>query len=363
MYLLMLVLSIKGQGYAQIAAIPNNQIFEQQVNAQRRFIINLDKGNKLQIELSDINDFDRIPNIDSVIKELMQDTELLKDSLSDELSSKRIDYIADITGVKKIRILLHKPNGSSYLVKQGDVAALKLEQDTINYLGMLPYETNNNHRRNAAVTYYRLSFFLNDIKELPAYLNAGLQDKINNLKQNISSKWTMGKDKQMHLQNDPSVSAKAAKGYVGNDFVALNAFVHIQNYKQYFVPSFSLGAAVTFNNRNSFTREIGFYWEPQFLFAKNSQGNLQTFRNDFLTLSLAQGLLKDKDAKKDANWLTVLSVGYMIKRSGNYYDKNTFRIGAGRLSLLNGQVKLEPVFYFNNFFKGVTPGVRLAVGF
>lgn len=179
----------------------------------------------------------------------------------------------------------------------------------------------------------------------------------------MASKWTMGKDYQMHLKNDPSVSAKAAKGYVGNDFLALNAFVNIQNYKQYFVPSFSLGAAVTFNNKNSFTREIGLYWEPQFLFAKNNQGNLQTFRNDFLTLSLAQGLLKDNDAHKEANWLTVLSVGYLIKRSANYYDKNTFRVGAGRMSLLNGQVKLEPVFYFNNFFKGVTPGVRLAVGF
>lgn len=363
MYLLMLVISIKGQAYAQDAAITNSKIFDQEVNVQRRFIIHLDKGNKVQIELSDINDFDRISNLDSVIKELMQDTELLKDSLSDELSAKRIDYIADTAGTKKIRIQLHKPNGSSYLVKQGDVAALKLEQDTINYLGMLPYETNKKHRKNAAITYYRLSFFLNDIKELPSYLNAGLQEKINNLKHNMASKWTMGKDYQMHLKNDPSVSAKAAKGYVGNDFLALNAFVNIQNYKQYFVPSFSLGAAVTFNNKNSFTREIGLYWEPQFLFAKNNQGNLQTFRNDFLTLSLAQGLLKDKDAKKDANWLTVLSVGYLIKRSANYYDKNTFRIGAGRLSLLNGQVKIEPVFYFNNFFKGVTPGVRLAVGF
>lgn len=354
----MLAASIGSQTFAQESA---DKIFDQPVNASRMFTISLDKGNKVQIELADINDIEQLYKCDSLFGALLKDIEPLQDSLSDELAPKRVDYLVDTAGIKKIRIQQYKPKGANYLVKQGDIASLKLEQDTVNYIGMV---SNKSSRKNApSIRFYRMSFLLNDIRQLPSYLNRDVRNKIVNLKSNIASKWVSGSDGQMHLQKDNTISAKAYKGYSGSDFVALSAVVNIQNYKHYFVPSFSIGAAFNFSNSNRFTREIGLFWEPQFLFAKNSEGKLQTFRNDFLTLTLAQGLIKGNDAKRDGNWLTIMSFGYMIKRSGDYYDKNTWRIGAGRLSLNQGKIKIEPAFYFNNFFKGVSPSVRLTVGF
>lgn len=365
-FFLVLLLSTRRQAFAQESGtqLNSDKIFEQPVHPARRFMIELDKGNKVQIELADINDLDQFKNMDSMLRSLMTDIEPLKDSLSDELMSKRIDYLADTSGMKKIRIQQFKPKGSGYAVKQGDIAALKLEQDTINYIGMVSNTNEKDNKGTAKLRYYRLSFWLNDISQLPAYLNGSLQDKIVNLKHNIISKWVSGSNGQMHLQKDKSVSAKVHKGYTtGSDYVALRMAVDVQNYKHYFVPSFSLGAALNFSNSKRFTREIGLFWEPQFLFARNSQGNLQTFRNDFLTLSLAQGLIKGDESKKEFNWLSIVTLGYMIRSSGNYYPKTTFRAGAGRLSLFEGKIKIEPVFYFNNFFKGVTPSIRLTAGF
>lgn len=75
--------------------IPDNII----INS--RFYIDLQKGNKLTIELSDISDLQKISNIDSLLTVFINDLKPLNDSLSDPLTSKRIDYVTDAQGRKK----------------------------------------------------------------------------------------------------------------------------------------------------------------------------------------------------------------------------------------------------------------------
>ena len=131
----------------------------------------------------------------------------------------------------------------------------------------------------------------------------------------------------------------------------------LQNYKQYFVPSFSLGAGLIISTSH-FKWDIMMSWDPHFSFARNTQDKLKTFRNDFLTLTWGQGTVKGNNPRKESHLLFIMSLGYLIKRDGDYFDKNTFRMGGGRLSLFGGKTKIEPVMYFNNFFKGATPGLR-----
>src|SRR5215510_2390891 len=90
--------------------IPENTIIN------RRFYIDLEKGNKLVIELTDITDLQRIANIDSLLKVFANDLTPLKDSLSDPIASKRIDYVTDAQGRKKIRIVRHMSKGDNYLL-------------------------------------------------------------------------------------------------------------------------------------------------------------------------------------------------------------------------------------------------------
>ncbi|MEJ7682931.1 MAG: hypothetical protein WKG06_34755 [Segetibacter sp.] len=98
------------------------------------------------------------------------------------------------------------------------------------------------------------------------------------------------------------------------------ATVNIQNYKSYFVPSFSVGVRLTLANRDrTFKWEPGLLWEPHFLFAKDDQGKLRTYRNDFLTLTYGQGGTTDYDPRKDFSFSTVFSLGYLIQQAGRFY--------------------------------------------
>ena len=111
-WLLMLVTSITGTVFAQDNNSKSDKVFDLPPGyPSRRFSIDLGKGNKMQIELVNLEDLDRLGNIDSVIRVFLKDIELLKDSLGDESMSRRVDYATDTIGIKKIRVLLSKPKG------------------------------------------------------------------------------------------------------------------------------------------------------------------------------------------------------------------------------------------------------------
>jgi hypothetical protein len=359
-YLLMLITGITGIAFAQSNTTKTDKTFELPDNhAQRRFIIDLEKGNKMQIELSNMDDLRRFSNMDSVIQVFLNDLEPFKDSLSNELLSTRIDYIMDTTG-KKIRIQQFRPKGSSFLVRDGEVAALKLEQDTVHFIGTVSYVAKYTLRKPfTTVRHYRVSFFLNKLSDLTSYMDGRLSEKINILQNNMNSTWVTTKTKgTSYLKEEPSIRARLPKGYVaGGNYLNFRVSVDIQNYKAYFVPSLSLGVGVIISN-SYFKRDIVLSWEPNFFFAKDGEGKLKTFRNDLLTLTWGQGLIKDGEPRKESHLLFIMSLGYLVHKEGNYFERNTWRMGAGRLSLFSGKTKIEPAIYFNHFFKSITPGLR-----
>ena len=153
--------------------VPSNIIFN------RRFNVSLDNGNKMKIELSDIADLERLANIDSLLQIFLQDIVPLKDSLADPLTAKRIDYVTDAQGRKKIRFQQFQPKGASFLIDKGELASLRTEQDTINIIGIIvnpPKAMQKISRTNPR--YYQFTFYLNDIAELTAYMNGSLKEKI-----------------------------------------------------------------------------------------------------------------------------------------------------------------------------------------
>ena len=365
--LLMLLTSITANLCAQ--SNRSDKSFEVPANIiiSRRFFINLDKNNKLQIDLTDINDLNVVANIDSLLQVFLADIEPLKDSVADPLTSKRIDYFTDAQGRKKIRFQQFQPKGASFLINKGELASLRTEQDTINIIGIIPNPPKAEQKVSLTnPRYYHFIFLLNDMNELSTYMHGTLKEKITTIQQNVNGKWPLilgGSDH--YLQNDKSISAEKPKGFTKGsigDYVNGFITVNIQNYKNYFVPSFSVGAKFTFTNRErTFKWEPGIFWEPHFLFATDDNGKLQTYRNDFLTLSYGQGGTTDYNAQKDFSFSTVVSLGYLIRRQGDFIEKNTFRLGAGKIKFY--KTSIEPSVYFDNFFHGITPGIRISQSF
>ena len=364
---LVLLLSTTGTLFAQdktdrTFSVPANTVF------LRKYSVNLEKGNKLQLELSDITDLQRIYNVDSVLEIFAKDLELLKDSINDPVTSKRIDYIMDTMGNRKIRFKQYAPKSSSFIVQQNELASLKIEQDTIIIIGMIPHPPKAHEQTSHKFArYYRITLYLNDISDLHTYMDNRITIKLKGLLDNQkAAKWYGGTTGwgNYKLKSDPSITADLRGGKAGSpkDFLAFSGNVAVQNYKKYFVPSFGIGAFLVVSNRErTFRREVGLVWEPMFTFTGDSVKSTKTNMSQFLTLVLSQGGVKDNDPRKETSFITTLSISYLISRKGEVFEENTFRLGMGKLKLL--KTTIEPCMYFNNFFKGVTPGLRIVQSF
>ena len=299
-FLMMLITGINRESFAQEKINADKTFDMPSTNIRRMFIIDLDKGNKMQIELSNIDDLDRLNNIDSIVQTFVHDITPLKDSLMDELVIKKIDYIIDTTSFKKIRIQKFQSAGSSFIVSNGQASSLKLEQDTITLTGKIAATVSGPYfSKQQGFHYYRVSFFLNNLNDLAAYMDGRLNEKIKTLKElSRKNNWVKETDGTMHPKNNPGFKSTGAYGYVGGgDQLNIRASIDVQNYKNYFVPSITLTAAIIVNN-NLVRHEFAVGGESHFAFAKNSNGKLDAFRNSFLTISYGRGSLKNNEVKK-----------------------------------------------------------------
>jgi hypothetical protein len=298
--------------------------------------IDLGRGNYLELELTESSHLTRFQNLDSLLLVFLSDMKPFKDSLSDPLSGKRIDYRIDTAGRKMVRLRETRSPGTSFLLGDADPSLLRLRQDTVYILVAA-----------AKDRFDRLTLVLNRYGDLESWIATGLNYKMKELA-------TPGKD--------PSISQKKDSVYSvanQNDYLMLDAFVNLQNYKHYLTPSIDLGAAIGLHNRNA-VHELGLYWEPLFLFAADSHGRIQTWRNDLLVFHYSFDVAdKGQDPLAPVGLSTNFSIGYFIRRSGDYFEKNSWRLTAGEVRLHGNRILLQPCLYFNNLFKKVTPGLRV----
>ncbi|MBS1660789.1 MAG: hypothetical protein JST68_07035 [Bacteroidetes bacterium] len=348
----LLMLSITGNLYAQSEPNqykrlpPQDKIFAlPPFSIKRNYHVDLGKGNQFQIEIADSADLPRIQNVDSLLLVFLSDMKAFRDSLADPLTVKRIDYRIEGSGVKKLRIHQFRPPASSFLLDGKEPAQLRLQQDTV-YILLVFTKGRETH-------YNRLGFFLNQYDLLENLVTTGLNEKVSLIKDKGNWRWRNG---SLAKEDDPTISASR----YNNDNLQVSAIMGVQNYKNYLTPSVDLGIRLHLQrqfNLHNFRAS----WQPLFLFAPDSHGQLQTYRNDFVVLSYHYDR-SDYNAgdKETVGLATNISLGYLVHREGNFFNKNTFQLSAGDLSFRNGKIRLQPLLYFNDFFRGVTPALRLS---
>lgn len=363
----MLFLSITGNLFAQVFGkqVPNPFTMVEDYTYNRTFYVALDKNEWVKIDLSDITDIDRLTNADSILKLFLRDIQLLNDSLENPVTGKKIDYYIDSTGRNQIRIHQQNPLGNSFIVAKEDIALLKLQQDTVIIAGVIQNPPKAVEKMNSSNTrIYRFTFYLNDYKNLEKYTNGVMASKLATVRIKNPGLWNHN-NYGYFIKNDPSISAPQRFGFTHGtgDYLSPFLTVNLQNYKNHFVPSFNMGATIVLANRPiTWYHAISASWEPQFLFRNNSAGKLETFRNDFISIMYGQGPVSKKNTHEEGVMSNFVSLAYLVRNKGDFYDKNTWRLGFG-IQVKRTRTNIEPLIYFHDLFKGVTPGARVLFSF
>ena len=359
---LMLLAGICQQDHAQTSIDPST-FFEVQNNAfHRRIIINLEKKNKVAVEVYSLADLVYLQKMDSILSVFITDMKRLKDSIPGQVYSRIVEYSIDDVNFKRISISKNGSTKSNFVINHGDLGLLKLAQDTIIINGTAPSLFHKQlFQKEKEPHYFRVSFYLNDLDELMLY-RATIIEKFKSLPGIAKGKWHLGQDGQMHSNSDPSISAARKAGYTSSTgIVNLRPSIDIQNYKNLFDPSVTSRFAFI-TNKNLVHREYIIAYETHCMFNKNAAGRIDTYINMFVVMSYGQANI-DPYTKKNNNLYPFISFGYLVKRRGEFFNKHTFKLGLAQFNLFGNYTKIEPTFYFHDFFRRLTPSLRITQHF
>ena len=359
---MMLLCIINSHCFAQASPDPE-KIMEVQRNLYRRsFFFDLGKKEKMQIEVYKLADLSYLLDIDSIIEVFIKDLAEVKDSIPDAVYSRTIEYTIDGANMKRLSFSKHRGEKTSFVFTDGEASLLKLEQDTIVIIGIIPEQ----HIRSLLhpspqPRLYRISLFLNDLDRLSNH-RGHLNTKLRQLATAVNGKWVLKRDGYRHPVDQPSISSISKRGYtMGGDIVSLRPGIDIQNYKSWFVPSFTAGIVLS-TNKDLVHREYGLGKESHFIFVKNDNGQSKAYLNMFVTLSYGQSNINPY-TKKSAVLYPFISIGYLLKRQGEFYNKHTFKLAMGQFNLFANYTKIEPVIYFHDFMRACSPSLRITQHF
>ncbi|MFT4024329.1 MAG: hypothetical protein QM664_11155 [Flavihumibacter sp.] len=350
--------AIHAQTSGPVFKVPSNHSYAQKIR------IDLGKGNSVTVFLSDMSDLPRLGNLDSMIHHCLIDLAPLKDSMRDPVARYYVDHFSDALGTRKISLRRTPDTDNSYLVMNGELAAIKQKQDTVRLLGIIPHPSPARHSNGER--YYEFIFSVNNVDDLQQVQAADITDRLKFYAANKNDKWRRNSNDGLawKLAKDNNITADRPTGgaYNSRDYLMLTGGVSVQNYKNYFAPGLTLGVQVVVGNQPlTWMHTVSLSWDPVFLFAQNQEGKLQTYRNDFITLGYGQRPIEEKNTLKETSFTGVGSLSWLFHRQGDFIEKNTFRFSLGRFSWKKTQI--DPVIYFHDFFRGTTPGLRIVQTF
>lgn len=330
----------------------------------------LNNGASFKLELSSIKQLYNLPNLDSIFTEVKNNLKLLADSLKDDGITRRVDYLGG--KFPQVRISSFDSRPKSYTIKKGELNELKTEQDTLRIAGrclswgktMYWEMGDKNFRLQPAIDPFFITLNLNSIADIYKLPDSAISICINRLKQDLSQEYVAkGKatasysawyNMKTNKMESPS-NTKWIKRYdYRNDFVP-NLYTSIQFPRGSFSPSLSFGARYT-SNSPSMEKHFFLMAEWYFFFSHDLLNKLNTDVNKFLTFRYVE---VEKKRKESFDFAFNLSLGYLIKRNGEWFDKSTFKLGLP--AVRSGWLQLEPEFYFNNFFKNFSPTIKLTI--
>jgi hypothetical protein len=329
-------------------------------------------GIRFTLELYTIKQLYRVPNFDSILTVAKSNLKVLADSLKEDGIQRRVDVIVSQKSVPQIRITNHNTAPSTFAIKNGELNVLKTGQDTLRIMVWVPtgekqYVYDGDMKRAGDMNETRpvfLTFILNNISDIYLLTDDMVDKCLQRLKQDISEQYVNSNPAYAsytayyNLKTSKMFSPSKIKhikwGQYRDELVP-NIYGSLQFARGSFVPSMAAGLRYSnYRNRSQINRFF-LMWDPYFFFSKDANNRVVTDRNDFITFRYTETEAKQQPFDYVGNF----SLGYLVGRKGDWFEKNTFKFGLP--AVRSGWLQLEPEFYFNNFFKNFSPTIKLTI--
>lgn len=379
--LMLVTLCISENLFAQVFWNFNEEI-TQKTNAERmfnatklgdsrkRFEFWLPKGNSMILEFTSDAQVDSLPPIDSLMRSVWQDLQHLADSFDNDLSSLRVDVIIE-NNSKTIRWKNHPQPADVFRVKEGGVTQLKIEPDTLRIRiatnGPIEGYNKSNGSRSPIRPWraYYITFLLNHLQDVvPLAEDPKLQRTIALFQQDFAQRKRRKTDlltryfgiynvmRELRISPNRLPYQGVGRSTTFVPYIQLG----VQYARGAWLPSAGTGLQLTLQQSKSIQQQITLLWEPHFLFNRLPDEKVNMQRQDFITFRYRTS--HDFERGKEAvQWVQNFSLGYLIRRKGDFFEPNTFKFSLPGLQAKN--LVLEPEFFFNGLVKNFSPSLKL----
>ena len=328
----------------------------------------------LTYEMQYINQLNYLPNLDSLFTTVKKALKPLQDSLKADGLVRRLDYITTGNKAPQMRIIAHADRPTSYTYANNELVQLKVDMDTLriciytNVGKKVPFYTGGTKELKDLRASFIIMFQLNNISDIENLPDATLSQCLAKVKEATTSYISTDTAKIKRGYYRASFNMVTGKMFspgktkwirnAGNQVQELvpNIYGSFQYGLGSFIPSMGAGLRYTFADRRYAVTRLYAMWEPYFFFTRDVANKLVTDRNDFITLRLTQVESKQREG---FDFVTNFSFGYLVKRSGNWLEPNTFKLGIP--GVRSGWLQLEPEFFFTGLFKNFSPSLKLTL--
>lgn len=334
-------------------------------------------GTHMMLKLEQLSQLDSIPNLDSLLFKVGRNLQPLKDSLNQPYVNWKVEYNDFVkAGMYNITITPYRSASSSYRYRDNTLTKLKSGSDTL----VITRYTTSQDKAHVARTdkdsvfkhfrSYTITLGLSNIGDIAglspgmldaalAEFKAALPDKVKHLNQYTplnatyyaSNRWL-----NIYPGDDHFAKSHSFDGY--GDF-------GISYTRGSWTPSAGIGAQYWYTSKTGDRNAFMLYWEPYFFFSRSAANALIADRNDFVTLKFSQA---QKQNNSKGYFYAMMSVSYLVRREGDWYDPTTFKLAFTGYRVQNVAdagigLSLNPEFTFSKFFKRFSPTLKLTLLF
>lgn len=197
---------------------------------------------------------------------------------------------------------------------------------------------------------YKLTIYFNTLQqltELAAYNWNEITKNMDNRLNKLDFKHSTYKAWLNSNENNVSLLHSKLNNPLSKSTLIINTNAGLGYIKDRWNTSIGVSLYAEIYNRNDVSFRIGVNYEGMFDF-KNNNRNV----NHWIDVSYSQKSFFSSGFYK-------ISLGYLIKREGDLFKKNTFRLGFEKHIINN--INVTPQIYFNGFFKDAYPGVKIGI--